>query len=81
MDLTEINHLINIRLYISSTIGNNFLDRNTLNELSSMQILIDKKIVELLRTSDFKEYINFKDARAALEEVVRLNNIKSGLKK
>jgi hypothetical protein len=44
-------------------------------------LMIDKKIVSLLRSDDFKEYVEYKDVRKAIEEVANANNIKSGLQR
>lgn len=79
MDLTEINQLINIRQYIANSISNSNIDRATVNVLSGMLILIDNKLVKLLQTENFKEYIEYKDVKKAIFDVVKLNNIKSGL--
>jgi hypothetical protein len=44
-------------------------------------LMIDKKIVSLLQSDDFREYVNYGDVRKAVEEVASLNNIKSGLQR
>lgn len=77
--INEINSLISIRNYMINVINNSSFDRSIVNDLNGMLILTDKKIVELLRSDDFKDYINFKDVKKAIKEVVDLNNIKSGL--
>jgi hypothetical protein len=81
MDLTEITALIAVRQYVVDSRGNPTLDKETVNYMNGILIMLDKKIVALLRGDDFKEYINYKDVRKAIEEVARITNIKSGLKR
>lgn len=81
MDLKEITELISIRQYVINSMGNFNVDRKSLNELNGLLLLLDKRIVELLLNEEFKEYIGYKDVKKAIEEVARLSNIKSGIKK
>lgn len=81
MDLRELVDLITIRQYVVNSTGNGAIDRATVNVMNGMLILIDKKIMSLLQGDEFKEYINYADVRKAIEEVARITNIKSGLKK
>ena len=80
MKLNEITDLISVRQYVSNSISNSSIDRATVNVMSGMLILIDKKILSLLQDNKFKEYVGYKDVKKAIEEVVKINNIKSGLK-
>lgn len=79
MDLTELNSLIGVRTYVINVINNSAFDRTIVNDLNGMLILLDKKIVSLLRGVEFKQYIGFEDVKKAIQEVVDLNNIKSGI--
>jgi hypothetical protein len=79
MDFTEINNLINIRNYITTIINSPNIDRPTVSELSGILLLSDKKIVDILKSPEFKEYIGYKDVKKTIEDVVRLNNIRSGI--
>jgi hypothetical protein len=81
MDLTELTDLISIRQYVVNSTANPAIDRETVNYMNGLLIMLDKKIVTLLKSDDFKEYINYKDVRKAIEEVARITNIKSGLRK
>jgi hypothetical protein len=81
MDLKELTDLIAVRQYVINSTSNSSIDRATVNYMGGLLIMIDKKIIELLQTEEFKSYVNFKDVRKAVEEVVRMNNIKSGLTK
>lgn len=81
MDLKEITDLITIRQYVVNSTGNPAIDRATVNVMNGMLILIDNKIMKLLQADDFKSYIGYQDVRKAIEDVARITNIKSGLKK
>lgn len=79
MDLKELTDLIAIRSYVVDTSNNGSLNRTTVTYMNHILILIDKKIISLLNGEEFKDYINFKDVKKAIEEVANNNNIKSGL--
>jgi hypothetical protein len=81
MNLKEINELINVRNYIATAANSSYNDRHTCSMLNGMLILVDKKIIDLLQSEDFKEYIEYKDVRKAIEDAAKHNNIKSGLKR
>lgn len=81
MDLNEITSLIEIRQYVVNSTGNPTIDRATVSYMNGMLIMLDKKIVELLKSEEFKEYVNYKDVRAAIEEVAKITNIKSSFTK
>lgn len=82
MNFQELTDLIAIRNYVSNTINNtNSIDRATVSELSGTLILLDKKILNIIKGTDFKSFINYQDVKQAIKEVVDLNNIRSGLKK
>ena len=80
MDLSEISSLIEIRNYIHQSVNNFNLERNKVDSLGDMLILIDKLIVDKLLANDFKSFINFQDLSKYKAEVVKHNNIKSGLR-
>jgi len=42
---------------------------------------LDKKILGILQSEEFKDYIHYSDLEKARQEVVNLNNIKSGLRR
>lgn len=88
MKLDELTSLIQIRDYLASSQNNGSIDRKTLGEMSAMLLLIDKKIIKILQSPEFKDYVDYGSARQALIESRQLNNgvfeeanrIKSGLK-
>lgn len=80
-DPREVVDLIAIRQYVVNSTGNPTLDRAAVNYMNGALILIDKKILSLLQSDSFKEYINYGDVRKAIEDVARITNIKSSLKK
>jgi hypothetical protein len=81
MDLKELTDLIAIRQYVVNSTANPAIDRETVTYMNGILILIDKKIVGLLKSNDFKEYVDYQNVRKAIEDVARITNIKSGLKK
>jgi hypothetical protein len=81
MDLKELTDLIDIRQYVVNSTANPTIDRETVNYMNGLLIMLDKKIIGLLKSDDFKDYVNYKDVRKAIEEVARITNIKSGLKR
>lgn len=79
MNLKELTDLITIRSYVVDTSNNGSINRATVTYMNNLLLLLDKKIIALLGTDEFKEYVDFKDVKKAIEEVVNNNNIKSGL--
>ena len=80
LNIEEIVNLITIRQYVVNSTANPALDRKAVNYMNGTLLMIDKKIMSLLESEKFKEYINYKDVRKAVEEVVKLNDIKSGIR-
>lgn len=75
----DIADLITIRQYIANSRENHLVDRQTLNSLNAMLVLLDKKIINSLFGKEFKDFINFEEAKKTMEDVVKYNNIKSGI--
>lgn len=78
MNLREISDLINIRDYICNSLSNASIDKSTISSLNSMMVLLDNKIISLLHQDNFKNYINYKDIKRAVNEINSSMNIKSG---
>ena len=81
MDFKELTDLINIRDYVANSMNLPSIDRATVNDLSGIYLLLDKKIISILLGPEFKEYVSFKDAQQAKQQVANMNNIRSGIKK
>lgn len=81
MDLQEIKNLIDVRDYVERVLNNYNRDKQEIASLRSMVILLDNKIVSMLLKDDFKEYVDFNNAKDAVRKAAENNNIKSGLKK
>jgi hypothetical protein len=81
MNLKELTDLIAIRQYVVNATANPAIDRATVTHMNNTLLLLDKKIIGLLQSEAFKEYINYADVRKAIEDVARITNIKSGLPK
>ncbi len=81
MKINEISDLIAIRNYVQLSQDNYNLRKEQVAELRTILILLDKKLANALTGAEFKEFVNFEEAKAAIAEVAAINNIKSGLKK
>ena len=81
MELKEVLDLIAIRTYVVESRANPAFERGQIRDLDGLLILLDKKILGILLGDEFKDYIDFKNVRAAIEDVARITNIKSGLRK
>lgn len=81
MDLTKLVNLITIRQYVRNAIEFPSIDKATVSEMNGTLFMLDKKIIALLKTPEFKELIDFKDVNKAIQEVATITNLKSGLKK
>jgi hypothetical protein len=81
MDLQEINGLISLRRYVQDSLSNPTIDRQMISYLNGVLIMIDKKIITQLKSDEFKEYINYSDVKKSIEDVAKITNIKSGLKR
>lgn len=81
MDVKEIQALINVREYVNQMINNYNRAKSEVVDLRAMLILIDDKVVSMLMSSEFKDYVNFDNARAAIQKAASNNDIKSGMKK
>lgn len=81
MELKEIVDLITIRQYVANAVGNSSIDRATVNYMNNSLIMIDRKIINLLKEDEFKSYINYENVRQSIQEVRNLNDIKSSIKK
>lgn len=79
--LDELSSLVTVRDYAYTVINNSNFNRADVNDLTAILILLDKKILDVMRSQDFKEYIGFDDSKKIIQEMVQKNNIKSGLAK
>ena len=80
-NLTELVDLINVRQYVANAADSMTLPKQTVNELGKVKILIDNKIIDILKGSEFKTYIGYENVDKAVQEFVNNTNIKAGLKK
>jgi len=80
MDLKELVDLITIRQYVVNSTANPAIDRATVNYMNGALLMIDRKIVGLLQSDEFKDYIEYQDVKKAIQDVARLTDIKSGIR-
>jgi len=78
--LKEISELVQIRQYLSNTMGNPTLDRKTVTIMNNTLLLLDRKIVDLLQSAPFQNYIGYGDVAKVVQKAANLSNIKYGLK-
>ena len=81
MDLKEMTDLIAIRQYMANAAGNYNLNKDTVNYLAKLILMVDIKLVELLQNSEFKKYVNYQDVDKAVIEARLRSDIKSGIKR
>ena len=81
MDLKELVELIAIKNYVAFAVDNFALDRETVKYMNDSKIMLDKKVIGILKSDEFKEYIEYQNVQGAVQEVRRLTDIKSSLKK
>jgi len=79
MDFKELTDLINIRQYVANSIALPAIDRKTVNELNGILLLLDEKIIGLLTSETFKDYIGYQDVQAAKQRAANITNIRSGI--
>jgi len=81
MDLKEVVDLIAVRNYIVLATNSFTLDKETTRYMNESLILVDKKIVTILKEAEFKKYVGYQNVQEAVQEIRRITNIKSNLKK
>lgn len=81
MDFKELTDLIQIRQYVVNATANPAIDRATVSAMNGTLLLLDKKIIEILTGTQFREYIGYGNLRQVIEEAARITNIKSGIKR
>ena len=79
MELHEIVDLIRIRDYVINSIALPTIDRKTVNELNGMLLLLDKMIIGMITSKEFKEYVGYQNVQEAKEAAARITNIYSGI--
>jgi hypothetical protein len=80
MKTNEIVDLIQIRNYVANSINNHSIKRESVNQLNTTLILLDKMLVSELTGDNFKQKINFENAENAVREVMQTTNIKYNMK-
>jgi hypothetical protein len=81
MNLKELVDLIAIRQYVVNATANPTIDRATVNVVNGVLLMLDKKILGIIQSSGFKDYINYADVQQAKIDAANITNIRSGLKK
>lgn len=79
MELQELLDLIKIREYVRDNVSLPTIDRKTVSELNGILLLLDKRIIETLIGSEFKDYIGYKNVDEAKRSAAQITNIYSGI--
>ena len=79
MDLKELTDLITIRQYVVNSVALPTIDKKTVNEISGILLLMDKKIIDILLDTEFKEYIGYSNVKEAKKAAAQITNIYSGI--
>ncbi len=79
MDLKDITDLIKIRDYVINSIALPTIDRKTVNELNGILLLLDKMIIGMITSPDFKDFVGYTNVQEAKKEAARITNIYSGI--
>lgn len=69
MDLQELLNLIAIRSYVVNSVASPLFDKKTIKDLDGILILLDKKIVAILMSEDFKDYVGFANVQKVIQDV------------
>lgn len=77
--LQELVDLIKVRDYVVNATGNPTIDRATVSYINGALIMLDKKIIGMLSSSEFKAYIDYGNVKQTIQEVANITNIKSSL--
>jgi hypothetical protein len=79
-ELNEVRALIQIKDYVGNLINGNFtLPKDQMKDLQKIHLLMDKKIVGVILSDEFKNYVHFEEGEKATKEAAWNNNIKSSL--
>jgi hypothetical protein len=70
----EITNLIAIRQYVANATTFPHIDKETVSELTGMLLLLDQKIVGLLKSTHFKNYIEFEKSKQAKTQASLISN-------
>lgn len=81
MELKELSGLIAIRQYVVNMTAHPTLARKTINEMSDMLLLLDKKIIGIIVGADFKEFVGYDDVQDVKMQAIKANDMHNGMKR
>ena len=79
MDLQELIDLIAIRKFVVNSVAIPAIPRATVNELNGILLLLDEKIIGLLTSKAFKDYVGYEGVQEAKKRAANITNIYSGV--
>ena len=80
MKTDEVTNLIKIQDYIDKALNMGATTNVQAKELSDLQLLINKKIFDVLTSEDFKDYVEFHKLSEIKKAAVEYSNIKTRFK-
>lgn len=80
MNTDEVTNLIKIQDYIDKALNMGSTTNSQAKELSDLQLLINRKIFEVLISDDFKDYIEYYKLSEVKKAAVEHSNIKTRFK-
>jgi hypothetical protein len=76
VDIGSIASLVEIRNHVNALVNGNFtLAKDKMKDLQKVSLLMDRKIVDMVLSSEFKSFVNFQDAGKAMQEAIKNNTI------
>lgn len=74
MDLKELSDLITIRNYVLVSVDNFSIDKETSRYMGDLKLMLDQKIIELLKDEKFKNYIGYDSLAGVKQEMAKTQN-------
>jgi len=74
MDMKELSDLIATRNYVLLAIDNFSIDKETSRYMSDLRVILDKKIIDLLKGDEFKSYVGYEKLAEVKREMAETNN-------
>lgn len=73
MNIQSLADLIVIRNYVLLAIDNFAIDKETSRYMGDLKVMLDKKVVDLLKSDDFKDYVGFDNLAEVKQEMAKTN--------
>lgn len=74
MDLKELSDLITIRNYVLVSVDDFAIDKETSRYMGDLKLMLDQKIIELLKDEKFKDYVGYDGLTEVKQERAKTQN-------